>query len=320
MKCSHFAILQLVFVFASCQQYGDLRLDIDDRHDGNGILQIYLQGTWMPVCCEGFNEAAAATACRQKGYTAKPSSFHCYYNDKTKSLQSYVTRCPIQGDYVNYGLSHILRCNGHIQNTSCSQGGVHLHCDGSPLRNEPYNGQVILNTTVYYSYGNLTLYYNNKWLSVCCDGAYFNKSTADSACRQLGYTGASSFDPLNEAAHVSSWNVGKCDKSYSCLKSCFKDPVQIECRPCNVTCVYNTSVEKKYSSGSKAECMIDGPQCMIMNVNDNHLYIALGIFIPLCILLMAVILCFCFKKQLKQLWTKIKKGLCGYEQLNDQRP
>jgi hypothetical protein len=269
MKCSHFAILQLVFVFASCQQYGDLRLDIDDRHDGNGILQIYLQGTWMPVCCEEFNEAAAATACRQKGYTAEPSNFSYHYDTTKPPTNSYVTQCPIQRDHINYGVSHILRCDGNIQNTSCEKD-VHLYCDGSPLRDEPYNGQVILNTTVYYSYGNLTLYYNNKWLSVCCDGAYFNKSTADSACRQLGYTGASSFDPLNEAAHVSSWNVGKCDKSYSCLKSCFKDPVQIECRPCNVTCVYNIDDEKRYSSGSQAECMIDG----------NGLQIALGILIP----------------------------------------
>jgi hypothetical protein len=159
----------------------------------------------------------------------------------------------------------------------------------------PYNGQVILNTTVYIkSSGVLMIYYDNKRLPVCCNRGYFNDFAADSACRQLGYTGGSSIN--SHLTRVSTWNIGDsngvtCDKSYSCLKNCSnKDPVQVNCQPCNITCVYNTSVEKKYSSGSKAECMIDGPQCMIMNVNDNHLYIALGIFIPLCILLMAVIL------------------------------
>lgn len=55
----------------------------------------------------------------------------------------------------------------------------------------PYSGQVRLtsqsNTTIN-SFGRLEVYQNGQWGTVCNKG--FTQEGADSACRQLGYTGA----------------------------------------------------------------------------------------------------------------------------------
>ncbi len=55
----------------------------------------------------------------------------------------------------------------------------------------PYQGQVRLNSPANYtmsSYGRVEVYQNGQWGTVCNKG--FSQEGADSACRQLGYTGA----------------------------------------------------------------------------------------------------------------------------------
>jgi hypothetical protein len=94
---------------------------------------------------------------------------------------------------------------------------------------------------------------------VCCELS-FNQAAADSACRQLGYTGSLGHEPIQSRHHTSSWVIySTCAESFSCLKSCidFKDLVIEHCDPCKLTCTYNTSDDKIYSSGSQSECMVN---------------------------------------------------------------
>ena len=55
----------------------------------------------------------------------------------------------------------------------------------------PYRGQVRLNSlsnASIHSYGRIEVFLNGQWGTVCIMG--FTQVGADSACRQLGYTGA----------------------------------------------------------------------------------------------------------------------------------
>ena len=56
------------------------------------------------------------------------------------------------------------------------------------LSDNPYDSQVQLAGGAAPSSGLLMVYANNKWGTVCHKG--FTSATADSACRQLGYTNA----------------------------------------------------------------------------------------------------------------------------------
>jgi hypothetical protein len=174
---------------------------------------------------------------------------------KSTQAASYSITCPALKDYTNYGPTHVLRCQVEKIDCDCKTDVV---CnEGAQVH---YNGEVILDDDERdeaYSEGILLLYYNNQKLPVCCD-LTFNKAAADSACRQLGYTGTRS-SPI-QSSHGTSWVIfSTCTESFSCLKSCidFNYFVIDQCDPCKLTCTYNTSDDKIYSSGSQSECMVN---------------------------------------------------------------
>ena len=128
--------------------------------------------------------------------------------------------CPIVSDYKTYGELHILRCSleGPIQ-TPNDCDPVAIECgeykwknslffvfyyffvnniiDTEKLNQNPYKGQVSIEfeETNTHSDGPLRVFLDgNKGKYVCYDSK-FTKQAADSACRQLGYTGSSSHPP-----------------------------------------------------------------------------------------------------------------------------
>ena len=72
-----------------------------------------------------------------------------------------------------------------------------LHADTRLLKDDPYNGQLMLsNRSGSYQYsvssGYLNMYYNKEWIPVCANVSLFGSA---SACRQLGATSTSSTYP-----------------------------------------------------------------------------------------------------------------------------
>ena len=49
---------------------GQIYLDNDINYfNSSGILYLYYNNEWLPVCARSFNQYAADSACRQLGYT-----------------------------------------------------------------------------------------------------------------------------------------------------------------------------------------------------------------------------------------------------------
>ena len=129
--------------------------------------------------------------------------------------------CPTVSDYKTYGELHILRCSleGLIQTPNycepvtveCGEYKfkkslfslllfllmiifVNIIIDSEELIHNPYNGQVFIETekTNGLSHGPLAVFLDGSKLKFVCYNSNFTKYVADSACRQLGYTGSSS--------------------------------------------------------------------------------------------------------------------------------
>ena len=59
-------ILTCIICIDCAAQNGDVRLnDLGVYDTEDGVLEIYLENKWIPVCYKEFNSFAAATACRQ---------------------------------------------------------------------------------------------------------------------------------------------------------------------------------------------------------------------------------------------------------------
>ena len=129
--------------------------------------------------------------------------------------------CPTVSDYKKYGELHILRCSleGPILTPNYCEP-VTIECgkykwkkfisfvifylffvnniiDSVKLTHNSYKGQVSIEfvKTESSSYGPLEVFLDGRSGEYVCYDSKFTKQAADSACRQLGYTGSLSYIP-----------------------------------------------------------------------------------------------------------------------------
>jgi hypothetical protein len=97
---------------------GDVQIISDNR------LQVYYYNNqsegnkWIDVCHDGFNDGAAAAACRQLGFTDVQN-----YRLSDIQYDFFIEQitCPTVSNYALYGELHILRCHFTIPKThACS--------------------------------------------------------------------------------------------------------------------------------------------------------------------------------------------------------
>ena len=232
------------------QNEGDVRLvnnvkDILDTFQGR--LEIFIDGKWGTVC--GTNgtdlKAVADTACRQLGLTEAAPIFssgtvtelgYPIAPDSTP-IHFGSINCPLTpfvGEMCSPGYSqHILRCEVVVKvNTSicthnndigvcCSTENITSNSYESQVALYPVEGQHFVNLSL--SSGILGIFFDksSKPGVVCGEG--FDKSAADTACRQLGYTNANNFNTSLQMKKQTFWDAGlDCkSQSHSCLDSCF---------------------------------------------------------------------------------------------------
>ena len=266
------------------QSNGDVRLVKGNfSYEWTGRLEIYLDGEWGTFCANGFNTFAGDAACRQLGYDgsigkiSRASDYVNYISLASNStpihLSNHYNQC---SDYSCNGPVHILRCFPEgfdkMPDPTCTHSNdTILSCYSLPLYYDGYDTQLFLNSkalnSTYQSSGVLEIYSSseacefNGWSNIC--GTNFDQNAANSACRQLGYTGALSY---NTSAHRSSdngiWLDGVTCGEYAgnCLDMCFcytQPPIAVQCDPNNVvalTCTFNMNEALLNDAGSRTAC------------------------------------------------------------------
>lgn len=161
-----------------------------------------------------------------------------------------------------YTQLHILRCkyNTNIPTNCDHKKDVWIECQGL-LNVQPYDSQVqLVNTTYDYpSSGILEIVMNSIWGNICSN--HFSKLSADSACRQMGYTGALNYSTISPTTNTALVDNVSCEgkaHSCSCLAACFKtiseSPIPCSARFVHVTCTFDIKIQKNALPGGVLEC------------------------------------------------------------------
>ena len=267
------AVLSLAFLPAllNAQSEGDVRLvGAIPARKGGGRLEIYWRSKWSTVCRNTASAmlGGANAACRQLGFesvirmfsygSSKKIGFNVTAADEDTPIALTSTGC--SDSYAR----HFLRCEytSPVPSWCSHDDDVILICSTTSLWLHPYQTEVRLApSTSPPSSGVLEIYISDKWGNVCDE---FDKGAADSACRQMGYTGASSYLASSSSNSSTVWLSGvKCgstDRSCSCVNSCFNGRAPSKPASCpgqsyiSITCTFNVTTASSFPAGSESDC------------------------------------------------------------------
>jgi hypothetical protein len=272
-------ILLLVIMCSShlvgAQSNGDVRI-VQNPNDTFikdwGRLEVYINGEWGTFCANEFDSYSADAACRQLGYQLSWEVSKA--SDSTNDIPLASNSTPIHtgrsvcGKTTDGGFSHVLRCfylhTDHdniidMDPTCTHDDDVIIQC--SPFDLDGYDTELFLNSealnSTYRSSGILEIFSSSEsgasswgWSNIC--GTKFDQNAANTACVQLGYTGALSYyttsaNGSRERLNTDIWLDGvTCgDHVYSCLDSCFGYPRTLTAVPCDpgnviaLTCTFD---------------------------------------------------------------------------------
>ena len=248
-----------------------------------GRLEVYLDGEWGTICANGFNVYAADTACQQLGYEdsfgeiSKAIDYADIIPLASNSTPIHTGHSECVGATNDGGFSHFLRCFYLYADptvTCTHDDDVIIQCSMFLLVNSGYDTELFLDSkafnSTYKSSGVLQIYSSSEsgafwgWSNIC--SSRFDQNAANTACIQLGYTGALSYtthaNRSRELAFNDIWLDGvTCgDNVYSCLDSCFCYPrtlTAVQCDPGNVvalTCTFDLAKRDADHPGGRDWC------------------------------------------------------------------
>ena len=235
-------LLSRLSLLALGQTEGDVRL-VGGRDVNTGRVEIYLHGKWGTVCDRNY-AGAADVICYQLNYTYSSTQFPgtsvkhmnkalSEANEQEIADLGNSTRILI-GD-VDCGVIsstpptnvHIMECDYKQidpSRTECTHDDdLAVSCDPRDDLSGMYDSEIRLVGGAHPSQGTLELYANDEWGNVCRDG--FGHASADTACRQLGYTHVelvNSTQRRTDTARVVWSGKIPCTKQESCLGQCYK--------------------------------------------------------------------------------------------------
>jgi hypothetical protein len=227
-------VLQTVISQPTDCRTGDVRLTNGSSHADGIPLQICYDNEWVEACHDGFNDGAAAAACRQLGFTDVQN-----YRLSDIQYDFFIEQitCPTVSNYALYGELHILRCHFTIPKThACSP--AFIECKKTKLQEQPYNGQVYLSedANTPKSSGIVNIYLNSTRYVICHNDLVneFKVHIGTSICRQLGYT-SGSITPYNvQIGEFKSFlditNFMCSHNSFPCFSHCIANSTRQECK------------------------------------------------------------------------------------------
>ena len=266
--------------YVQAQNNGDIRL-VNNSTTRLGRLEIFMNDRWGTFCYNNMNSrglrALADTACRQLrfknafawgtviglGTPVAPGSTPIHIGS---------INCPSSDDDCskNYPL-HVLRCtiNQTVDQKACTHDNdIAVYCYPQIIIPPSYESQILLyvNKLVYkppinvsLSSGIVGIFFNQTSKPGLICGTGLDQDIADTACRQLGYTNAVSFNASFHTTKQIVWDTGlKCSsKSYSCVNKCFskKPTKKTTCTSVvAVSCEFQLSLKDTNPSGSLLRC------------------------------------------------------------------
>jgi hypothetical protein len=262
LLCLNELLIELyIYIFFIFIDIGDVQIISDNR------LQVYYYNNqsegnkWIDVCHDGFNDGAAAAACRQLGFTDVQN-----YRLSDIQYDFFIEQitCPTVSNYALYGELHILRCHFTIPKThACSP--AFIECKKTKLQEQPYNGQVYLSedANTPKSSGIVNIYLNSTRYVICHNDLVneFKVHIGTSICRQLGYT-SGSITPYNvQIGEFKSFlditNFMCSHNSFPCFSHCIANSTRQECKTnqiIHIDCSFDVHFIATNSSGSKSLC------------------------------------------------------------------
>jgi hypothetical protein len=270
-------------------EHGDVRIILnpnDAFEDWDpGRLEVYINDEWGTFCVNGFDSYSADAACRQLGYRNSLTNEVLNASDVIHFIPLASNSTPIHTGRSVCGktteFSHVLRCfylyTDHDMDPTCTHDDdVIIQCS-IPLDLDGYDTELFLNNwealnSTYRSSGILEIFSSSEsgasswgWSNVC--STKFDQNAANTACVQLGYTGALSYyttsaNGSRERLNTDIWLDGvTCgDHVYSCLDSCFGYPRTLTAVPCDpgnviaLTCTFDLSEQDPVYPGSRYTC------------------------------------------------------------------
>ncbi len=261
-------LLPLVFQEACSQSEGDVRLTGETPTDKyQGRLEIYWKGKWGTFC--RINTQGADAACKQLGLSEVFMSASYRYR---AALPFNVTRASddtpiaIASTSCQTSVDHVLRCNysSDVPSTCTHDDDMILFCLPTQKWLHPYDTEVRLRSSTYFSTGVLEMYANDQWGNICSNK--FNQGAADSACRQMGFTGAKAFSSASNTSKTTWLSGVKCSQSCNCLNGCFgKTPSKAAHCSSNkfasITCTFDITKINSSTAGNYNDCLYRQGTC-----------------------------------------------------------
>lgn len=217
---------------------GDIRL-VGGSSPNSGRVEVFLSSRqqWSTICDRNF-AGAADTVCHQFNHThslqgTSVKLMNQYLKEAGKPLvKNETSDTPIGIRDVDCNpsystppvMTHILQCNYKVleEGSECThEDDLAVICDTEAQTRRPYNSEVRLAGGEASSNGTLEVYLQGKWGNVCFNG--FQQTTADTVCRQMGYTHSSNLRGTNNKTADVVWLKDiTCDSTHSCLNDCFE--------------------------------------------------------------------------------------------------
>lgn len=241
------------------QSEGDLRLVGRENSGSLGRVEVFWKGQWGTICDRNYN-GVAGTVCYQLNQSVGKSWALNATNVKRMNKSLKENRQELIMDSTNgtkialrdvdcgpiYSVPpvmlHILQCDYTVMEEGSAGGCSHdddlaVHCETTSVDNyrddddddvddSAYTSEVRLVGGNFSSIGTLEVYLNQTWGNVCYKG--FEQASADTVCRQMGYTHAQHFFQTTKKTKRVVWlkeskSTFNCSGTpHPCLYFCFK--------------------------------------------------------------------------------------------------
>lgn len=215
------------------QSQGDVRL-VGGSSENLGRVEVFFKKQWGTICDRNF-AGAADTICYQFNHTHSSQGTSVGLMNKALKeggeplIEKVKGSTPIALRDADCGpiysnplvTTHILQCDYLVveEVSECSHDDdLAVVCDIETEK--AYNSEVRLVGGNVNSIGTLEIYLHKQWGNACFKG--FRQTTADTVCRQLGYTHAKHFFKTDKSTAKIVWLKDvTCETSYPCLNNCF---------------------------------------------------------------------------------------------------